>query len=1159
MQKFYPFEKIKTNRGQVAVVMILVIAVAFIIYAAIINLNKVAQAKTVVTIASNLSASQLGSMMASYGEVILQTTALGGRREKCDWIQVWAIILLIVIIIVGIILSIIFPPLGAIFLAIGLTLTGAVIAVALLLIALIIQMAVVEPGMTKLWGKMMEGQLIPLDDFVERGVQTGLLAAVGDQAIIPDNFDMDLDGLYGAANGVLNDKIGRFSVYYAERLKRIKPRTAEDVSDFIAALEEFLLLNADGWGLYDPYDSADLCGEAANASSPNKPSMCDPCCLPPTLDGQPIRAECCDSTDPDIPICGRSTNCGNRSSPIWGSDPFSSIFPSPYKFLYQGFLDQFENNSGLAPVLSFREKIGRDDEIQNWQINPNWNNGLNINNQSQQSLLSNFQYKDATGYYVPPTHGVPQVDLKRGIYSLFYKLADWGPDLSAPILPVNNEKCFWCDPTKDPLRPVCNPVTQPPEIPQLFLPNPLVPILYHGGACVDQANVVGQDKPVRPDKVGNFNRLTVNAGTRCANDPQDVNRPLWVRGGDRFCKADFSGPNVGWPYAARCNKHITTCAVDPDNCVCADGANAGLWPDDTLDDMMYGMEEFIQWAQSLIDQFNADPVGTNIGLLDWYPEAANWIEPAGGYMGRSSDGGLMAWMKEIRHWRDALASWLDDPNYEGNTWNEAWCYPKIDERFPGGGDPTKYMPDGEYNAINSALTGPNNHTMDGVGACLKWNAQDAFTPVTGPAGSGNYDKFDFCADPLQCLYNWNIVCGDLPRSLLPFATFDQSATADPDPFMTTVLNCLLGDPVTGNGPCTNATCDAVSQRFLGTNWDTAWCTNNGVPWGTFSDCSSTPCNLYFNNLVLWVSANGGSCLNTAWLANVRTSADNARNQVAKFNKRLAFLDDGDSLTRTGVWEQAKYFWEEMNTAHLKFQEFLVGPTSPAEVLTEKVRNYGITQPALPSQVIYAWQGEQPKPNPFPRQGYWHITRVDVRIPNRCNNACGADPNTNPPYKDPHWPTISTRTISWGTRRCYTLTSDRGVVKARVTRYDEDRDPRNLIFPMGERIWDFKFSHPGAPRASNVGGRITQDCLGPAHCPNQPLHKCLELQDPPEAKGAFLIGQKDEIFGVSETCWETINDILRSGVVSETCAEYYLKDGGNTGFYIKFIKCNKFED
>ena len=58
------------DKGQVAIVLILMTAIAIIIYASTLNLGRVAELKTLTTIAADLSAAQMASSWASYAEMI---------------------------------------------------------------------------------------------------------------------------------------------------------------------------------------------------------------------------------------------------------------------------------------------------------------------------------------------------------------------------------------------------------------------------------------------------------------------------------------------------------------------------------------------------------------------------------------------------------------------------------------------------------------------------------------------------------------------------------------------------------------------------------------------------------------------------------------------------------------------------------------------------------------------------------------------------------------------------------------------------------------------------------------------------------------------------------------------------------------------------------
>ncbi|MCA9408362.1 MAG: hypothetical protein KC733_06710, partial [Candidatus Omnitrophica bacterium] len=76
-------KKRQSQKGQVAVVLILLTAFALIFYAVSLNMGRMSAAKTVTTTASNIGAAQLGSQMASYGWRLAREN-LKGKRKLCS-------------------------------------------------------------------------------------------------------------------------------------------------------------------------------------------------------------------------------------------------------------------------------------------------------------------------------------------------------------------------------------------------------------------------------------------------------------------------------------------------------------------------------------------------------------------------------------------------------------------------------------------------------------------------------------------------------------------------------------------------------------------------------------------------------------------------------------------------------------------------------------------------------------------------------------------------------------------------------------------------------------------------------------------------------------------------------------------------------------------
>ena len=363
--------------GQVAVILVLVVAAALIFYAVSLNLSRVSQAKTVTTIAADAGAATLGSYMASYGQQVLQTS-LGGNRRICGWTGVVAAIIAVVVAIIAIVLFVTTGPGAALLFTSlkGLALVGgAVLATG----ALVMQLAVIQPAMTSMWNDYIFTLMEPKDAFVEQGVQTALSASVTDQVAVPDVTDFDQDRIFGFdTNGNPLDQISRFGFYYQKRLDTIPPLVDVPVANFIDALRGFVYNYGDNWGIVDGFgaDQNDLLGPSCAPFDSS--SECDPCCV-----GDPALRP------PDL--CGTPPSF---SLPL-GDALYQSIQPtceanSPYGSTYPWVYDAYRgnplNNNDPDPAIrfvSFQEAIGRDDEHQLFEKNPADPNGVQISRDPQ--------------------------------------------------------------------------------------------------------------------------------------------------------------------------------------------------------------------------------------------------------------------------------------------------------------------------------------------------------------------------------------------------------------------------------------------------------------------------------------------------------------------------------------------------------------------------------------------------------------------------------------------------------------------------------------------------------------------------------------------------------------------------------------------------------
>ena len=1102
------------KKGQVAVILILVVAAGLIFYAVTLNLGRISQTKALVTTASNTMASQLASQMASYGQEVSERE-LEGQFKKCASSGVLRAFLMVVIAVV---VAFFCGPCAA---AVGKTILYVLVAATATSLAL--QVAVIEPSLSRKWNEMYRNLKTVQDLYTEIGIRTGLEGVVTDRVRVPDFFDEDQDQVWGldASNAPL-DTISRFGIYYTERLKSIQPRDTTDVQSFIDSLRRFLYENPampvtlDNWALID---------RAVGCST----SECNPCCVPAS---DPL-----DTAVPPAPL--RPEDC--TAAMIDSCDD-----NSPYGINYPWVYDPFYENPGNV-FLSLREQLGRDDEHQLFRKNSFDPNGIQVQTGAPPPPLppNNFLIEDTTGYYATDNRG--------GIFSYFYKLADWRLDLTAwdwdPLAfnpPVNNpvEQCYWVAQAWAPYGPLCAAVTptMPLELQSpMSLPNDPSTLSQNTTLYVDgDNNRVGSgfpplnpgDPPLATDRIGALGpadrlRAVVADQALCAEKIlTQVAPPLqgfWKKGGDRFC-SDTVPP--AWPYSENCPKEAG--CTDPLGlgCICEDNITpAENWPDDALDAIVYGVQDFIIDAEEILAL--GDDAQIAARFETWYPDIAQWIEPgtdpdplgSGAVAGTDcfvcnvdgKDGKLVTMYKMIREMRLRLES-LRDTSYASapGVCDEAWCVPGSGcpgvpaleaATFDSNPDLVCIAGCGGNLVCEAACPRGNGiyGDMEDITACVNWNANDEVifsddTPLVPSRAVGNADKFQKCVD--ACAVNNLVIekCSNLPRSLVPGV-------------------------------------------------------NTGLP---------SP-----NPAVVCAPGLGG------WLDGIQRSIPEAQNQVAKFRQRHTFLRNRLNEVNIAI--------NILNNAEIKFNEFLACPAGPACLLIQARIDYTAQAqaPGLPYQVIYGWQDEPDEGQP-PGSGRWHIVKVDARVPKRCEGYCGVGGSSDPS----NFPWV--RTYSKGflkSKRCYEMTDTEGMVKARVTRFDESRGS-SILFPNGVPLWEFRYGHPDRPAGdpedmSNLYNLVGLDTT----C------RTSMVADPPGLppgptnvySGAFIMNERlepstDQVQCFSDCsgnlaceavclgnveCWDGVLNILTRGVTTDTCANYYWHDNTNAGMGFKFVSCPNF--
>ena len=361
----------KNRYGQTALVLILLTAVALIFLAISLNWGRLAQTKSLLTVAADGAASMLASDAASYGESQKQTNLKDTNQLKGQT-GTWLSLLLIVI---AVIVAIFTFGSGA-----GLFLTFvAVASVAMATVNLVLQLVVVQPGITSMWNSMQKSQPIQ-QQFYEQGVSTALQSIIGDQVKVTDYLDWNMNGVFGlnAQTKQANDKVSRFAVFYTDRLRMLNQQPTPQVAFFYGQLSE--LMNGEScdqntndfslyssWGVVqnsacsslncsaDPQDPAceakipgtvqlnDACTGSDPSNLNTYTPYCDPCCQPQYVP----------DSNPDNPkVLLRPSSCADDSKCI-NNNPYGSS----YMDIYDGSFQQYSNGS------SFLDQLGRDQQM----------------------------------------------------------------------------------------------------------------------------------------------------------------------------------------------------------------------------------------------------------------------------------------------------------------------------------------------------------------------------------------------------------------------------------------------------------------------------------------------------------------------------------------------------------------------------------------------------------------------------------------------------------------------------------------------------------------------------------------------------------------------------------------------------------------------------
>ncbi len=1160
-------------RGQVAMVLIVVAALGLVLYAVVLNYNRVSGQKNQTMLAAQKSAGFMASFISSYAQQLSEENLKGGL-SYCKSTSFFSALLKALILIA---LAIAIPG-GSIGAALEI---AAIMATA----GAIMDAVLIQPTITNQWNRMMK-KLSAEGMAMEYGIQQALRTVVGDTVPFPDLLDFDMDGSFGwetvtdsdgntVVTATPRDTISRFNIYYTERLKSVKTPDVAGLKEFAKQLKDFLYYSdaepgglennpisflARGWGLHNPAPS----GACVVAE-------CDPGCLP-------LRDACCDNEatpcdPPDNPTCdfpsspGPTVNCNNTT------------YMPAHPFVFDPFYEQTSENI-VNTRYSLRENIGRDDESTAYNVRPDFPDWHNTPATPPQLGDSSPQYRaeDTTGFWKGDNY-------RPSVFSLLYMIRDIGIGLEK--LPSDYSypgyQCYWQDAV--PADPVvtCN-MGRYDHVYRRggeLAPLRLGPIdLRSGGGTVRDLGAGGfPDIVSTPD----FNFLPAN---ECGIDPaSDTAKQGWKPGIDRFC-------STAYPYHVGCEKHnypddpddLDGCWSEPDDagithpvdCLCGEtgAAEAEQFPEDMFDDLYYGLEEFMGWAKNFIEKIDSgQAVLLRKTMETWYgEEVADWLEPectiscAAGddtccpasYTKRQRKGTLYEWRDNMKWFYGLLDAWLTE-SYAARAGSQClggiseaapavWCVPPVGNNCDAPADEIA-----TFNINGDSVRGD----IEDVVACLNWNAND---------DGGNDAKFEACR--AECAKKEAggssaalvlQVCQNLPRSLVSQEGV-YAGVYDREAFDNEVAAVAEAE---ANAACPSPTppevqADPDATQFLEWVTESATAAENQV---IKLRQRYVFLKHFYDEAVRMRAIFGEAVDRFDEFLNNNTGFAAAPSDLSATELGAGYIEP--SRSRAVKWSAASPNFDPEGIDENVYEHYKVD--SPAELLI-KMRSEDLPEEKgdLSSVAVYVWRGDDvEKPRTLigggtTTDGYVHAVKVEVRAPKRCNGACGTD----------QWPWIRTKTKRWGTKRCYYLEEYSGVVKVRVIRFDEPTNPKSQWFRFANNISfpGLSTAHPdttylgGAGAVFNTGGDCYQQMdpvvrgIGEALAKNpagpQTLHHAFMLNTAPN----FTSSDSKEV--AYRNCWTAVHDdLLKYGIHSESCAQYYW-DSDKQDMAVKFIPCDE---
>ncbi|MFH0753759.1 MAG: hypothetical protein V2A70_04270 [Candidatus Omnitrophota bacterium] len=715
----------KSSRGQMALIMILLIGLALIFFAIAVNASRMAANKAVVTMAADGGASSLASQMASYGEYVMQVY-LGGQLRKCSGTSVIVTIIVLIIVIIVIIISCYGGCYGV---AAGVSLWGVfwggmIVSAVLLAASVVVNVTVIQPGLTRQWNKWQSALSTMGDQYLEHVFMGVLPMVASDQVMVADRWDNDMDGLWydsKTGEGDPSAQISRYAVYYTDRMKSIIIPP-----DNLEVLKLQLLLQAicTKLGLTSPTSTPGYFPAVCYTDSVNLTGLrpeCNHCCVDRTM--RP--GECYTDT--------RTQADRDAGLPAWWNEPEVAVgctLSNQYNYLYDVYYTAGQSDGTLVKML------GVDDG--------------NIHNDP------------------PPDYYKGEDSLEGGVFRTIWTIADSQPDVSkGNVLEATSltSACHWCDAKG---VGTCDPVGG-----HLYRPYTITDQLVLSDCSGDNCctnffkSDIAEVSPIEMDAVGNVGVFTEAEEGTCPSE--DIAAFNWRKGAD-FGQDTFADNATHSLYfikvasdpasaaATQTGDLASACVGTSDasvnNCVCSNiPQNADYFHDDSFDVMADELKEF-KHVTDLFLQANT-PALRNAMAAD----VNNWKQPM-----LDQARNITNWELGLTAWSDSIAAWLA---VDGGTYavENKWCVPV---------DSTGMCADEAAAIEANAAWG----SLDSVTNCLLWNETNSTRFQTCLdeiyANPSHTDGRYLCSAD---------VCAVVPRSLVSgFNVMDRTIACENQPY-----------------------------------------------------------------------------------------------------------------------------------------------------------------------------------------------------------------------------------------------------------------------------------------------------------------------------------------------------------------------------------------